>query len=165
MKKERRPRAWNSTAPARNAPLKRTGIKRKLVSRSFGSGTRKPPKQRKPIPKVNKERIAKRQASYRQKLAAYRKSETYKAVEARAGGQCERLITIDVDPFNPQLGQETIRCPATRAAGCRLTHNHLRYTLRFGGAEILSDIEVLCDPHNIEYESQHPTRLHGRKRV
>lgn len=43
------------------------------------------------IAKVNPERQAKRRKSYAQKLAAYRRSETYRVVEKRAGGCCEAM--------------------------------------------------------------------------
>ena len=120
-------------APTRGAWINRTTKKRKA---------------RKALPKSNPERQAKRRKSYAVKLAAYKRSETYKAVEVRAGGMCEARFTL--------LGYPA-RCGATRIAGERLTHHHKTYA-RFGGKELPEDIEVLCDIHNAHAESQHPTR-------
>jgi hypothetical protein len=49
------------------------------------------------------------------------------------------------------------RCYADRRYGNRLTHHHKTYA-RFGGKELPKDIAVLCDRHNEEAESKHPTR-------
>jgi len=100
--------------------------------------------------KANPERQAKRRLSYAQKLAAYKRSETYKAVEARAAGRCER------SEFLSYLGT-AVRCHASRLLDARLTHHHKTYA-RFGGNELPEDIEVLCDRHNALAESAHPTR-------
>lgn len=115
----------------------------------FSSITSKP----KPIKKQNLERVAKRKESYRKKLAAYRKSETYKVVQQRAAGRCEFTVTYKT-PGTEQI----VRCDETTG----LQHHHLSYR-RMGGKEIPEDIQVLCKQHHAWIEStQHPTRKHGR---
>ncbi len=115
-------------------------------------------KVRKPLAKSNPEKQAKRRKSYAQKLAAYKRSETYKVVEARAEGRCEFSYPAVVDAVTgKQRGSDMKRCPAYRRDGSRLTHHHKTYA-RFGGKELPEDIEVLCRYHNEEAESQHPTR-------
>lgn len=129
--------------------MKRTPLKRKTAL-----------KARTPIKKANPERQAKRRQSYTKKLAAYRRSETYQIVEKRASGRCEH-----VEGFHALMlmaGLET-RCAARRAAGDRLTHHHKTYA-RFGGDELPEDIIVLCDEHDDEAESQHPTRKRDYRR-
>jgi hypothetical protein len=118
--------------------------------------TRKKPLKRSPIArktrmkKVNTDRQAKRRQQYRAKLSAYRRSETYRLVEARAGGRCEAW-----EPAN--IVHDSHRCYAERGHGSTLTHHHLTYA-RFGGAERPKDIKLLCNHHNALAESQHPTR-------
>lgn len=121
-------------------------------------------KSSKPIRKVNPERQAKRRAEYRKKLAAYRRSETYRLVEARAGGRCEGMDTVMYEACGPDYVMrpftvEPYRCYADRRYpdGTKLTHHHKTYA-RFGGKELPEDIIVLCDRHNREAESKYPTR-------
>ena len=102
-----------------------------------------------PLKKVNVERQAKRRKSYAQKLAAYRRSGTYKVVEARSGHQCENVIVLQGC---------RIRCPVH---GFGLSHHHKTYA-RFGGDELPSDMIVLCSSCHALHEAQHPTRRHGR---
>lgn len=112
-------------------------------------------KERKPIKQVNLERQAKRRSRYSAKLAAYRRSETYRAVEFRANGQCEAVVNIVHDAH---------RCKAKRARGYTLVHHHKTYA-RFGGAELPEDVIVLCQSHNEEAESKHTTRNRNYRRA
>jgi len=116
---------------------------------------------RTPLPKVNDKRQAKRRKAYNQKLAAYKRSATYRIVEERAGGQCEAIV-------RPEPGSTTkfapFRCGCSRANGDRLTHDHKRYGRQFGGNERPEDVEVLCDWHNARAESLHPTRTRDYRR-
>lgn len=113
-----------------------------------------------PIKKVNPDRQAKRRKSYAQKLAAYRRSATYKLVEARAYGECEATFPrMSLDG-----GAWIYKCAASRAKDYRLTHHHKTYA-RFGGKELPEDIIVLCDTHNEQAESQHPTRNRNYRRA
>lgn len=141
---------------AAGQPIPRTTISNRSTPLARGG----PPKRRKErIAAVNPEREKKRRQSYAKKLAAYKRSETYKLVEQRAGGRCE---------FSPPMwGFETgvIRCPNRRGEdGVKLHHHHLTYA-RFGGAELPEDIQLLCTGHHEAAESQHPTRKHftGRR--
>lgn len=114
---------------------------------------RKSALSRGPMKKVNPERQAKRRASYAKKLAAYRRSETFIGVEIRAGNRCERVE--DYGPFR------AIRCFNGRVSGHRLTHHHKTYA-RFGGQELMEDVELLCEEHHAEAEAAHPTRARPR---
>lgn len=110
-------------------------------------------KGRSKLRKVNPERLVKRRALYRKKLAAYRKSETYKQVEARSGGRCER--TWD---FAPSDSKGWVHDPVwTRCPFFAVVHHHKTYA-RFGGKELPTDIAHLCATCNALAESQHPTR-------
>ena len=122
----------------RKSPLRRSRMRR---------GT-------KPIRKVNPERQAKRRQSYAAKLRAYKKSATYREVEQRADGQCEKRIPLGGTRHTPA---SEIRCAATRQSGHVLTHHHKTYA-RCGGDELPEDIELLCETHNWEAEAAHPTR-------
>lgn len=119
----------------------------------------KPPKRTamlrstKPIPKSNPARQARHDAEYRRKLAAYRRSETYKIVAERAGGRCE--YTWEHVGWT---GDRTMRCPATD----KLHHHHRRYGRQFGGNERPEDMLVVCEFCHALLESAHPTRRHGR---
>lgn len=116
------------------------------------------PRGTKPLPRVNVKRQAKRRDGYRQKLAAYRRSETYRVVVARAGGRCERMSTgVDV-------GGGVIR--RTHGLRCeyrgKLIHNHKSYA-RFGGDEQPDDMEALCPTCNDAYEAERRPWNRGRK--
>ena len=121
---------------------------------------RKRPLQRKtrlksgttPLPTVNPVRQAKRRQQQRSKHAAYRASETYRVVSARAGGQCEMAV-------KPMVGQGNapVRCPETSG----LAHHHVTYA-RYGGAELPEDIAVVCRYHHAQLEAAYPTRKRGR---
>lgn len=109
--------------------------------------------------------LAKRRGRYAVKLAAYRRSETYRRVEERAGGRCEAMDTL-VWEWSSKTGMakeattvEPYRCYADRRYpdGTKLTHHHLTYS-RFGGKERPEDIIVLCQRHNAEAEAH----LYGR---
>lgn len=120
------------------------------------------------LKKVNVARQAKRRERYRKGLAAYKKSECYKIVEARAQDACEGMDTTvhEWSAKNPVLTPKKVapyRCGAARYYGHRLTHHHLTYS-RFGGRELPADIIVLCDRHNREAEAKHPTRQRNYKR-
>lgn len=159
MSKPKGPRQWNSTLPA---TPKRPRVAKKAPARGINRTTtqRKGVKARKELPKSNPERQAKRRKAYAVKLAAYKRSETYRIVEARAAGRCERICSAGpeiVREFTGVARTEYWRCEASRVAGDRLSHNHLSYA-RLGGNELPKDIEVLCDRHNELYESQHSTR-------
>lgn len=120
----------------RKTPLQR---KTRLVAKHTNG------KPRTPIKKVNVARQAKRRRAYAQKLAAYRRSETYQVVKARAGGQCEAFL----------FG--LVRCCE------RGTQHHHKTYARFGGQELPEDIIVLCADCHAEVETRdHPTRRHGR---
>lgn len=133
--------------PARTAKPKRIARTARLKR-----GTKK-------IPKVNPAKQAKRRRGYRVKLAAYRRSVTYKLVEARAGGRCERVMTMLPWPHEQRCHMRRDGEGVYFAFGAkqRLTHHHKTYA-RFGGKELPSDIELLCDAHHAEEEAKHPTR-------
>lgn len=123
-----------------------------------------------PLKKVNPARQAKRRQQYYKKLNAYRASDTYRVVEARAAGMCEKVAgtrsyssTVYDVPAGWWANGLTYRCCERRENGARLTHHHITYA-RFGGKELPEDVIVLCDRHNAEAESQHPTRNRNYKR-
>ena len=107
----------------------------------------------KPLPKKNDAKRGRKRSLYAKKLAAYRKSETYKAVEKRSGGRCERILTARIEGPYVLPQTLTIRCLNKRSDGLKMVHNHLTYA-RFGGHELPSDIELLCPSCNALYESQ-----------
>ena len=160
--------------PERSLPAKRTPIKklsakqrttREAKGETFLRSTIKPKvsagfsgeRRKKGIKKENPVRKAKRKASYAKKLQAYRRSETYQQVEARAEGRCERVVWYVVDGK-----KQSIRCGATREDGHKLTHNHLTYA-RFGGDELPQDVELICEVHNAEYETAKRPWNRGRR--
>lgn len=155
MKEPKPPRRWNSTL--RVTPKKPRVAKTSApTSRAWiNRTTTQPAKPKKALSKSNPERQAKRRKAYAVKLAAYKRSETYRIVEARAGGRCERREDATDLSGAPLKGW--LQCTNSRADGLRLTHNHKTYA-RFGGKELPEDVELLCDHHNTLYESQHPTR-------
>jgi hypothetical protein len=110
----------------------------------FSSITKKPTTK---IRAVNPEREAKRRKEYAKKLAAYKRSDTYKVVQRRAAGQCEfeiaviRRLCFEGEELG--MGKYKARCPETE----RLQHHHLDYH-RFGGNELPEDIQVLCKAHH-----------------
>ncbi len=129
--------------------MKRTRLQRKTrLTAKHANGRPKTP-----IKTVNAERQAKRRKSYAQKLAAYRRSPTYKIVEARANGLCENQIDIATNgvPFR-------INC----LGGRPLQHHHKTYA-RFGGQELPGDILAVCADCHARIEAQHPTRHQGRR--
>jgi hypothetical protein len=95
----------------------------------------------------NTERRKRKRTEYDEKLRKYRRSATYRAVKARAGGQCEWTA--------PHSGR---RCEQTEF----LEHHHKRY-LRFGGDELPNDVIVLCRTHH-QYEDRHKLRGRGGRR-
>jgi hypothetical protein len=117
-----------------------------MKPRSHWIGEGKP---KKPLPRVNVARAEKRATGYRAGLAAYRKSEAYRVVEARAGGRCERV-------------RDGVRCTESRENGDKMTHNHTSYQ-RFGGRELPSDVELLGPACNAEYEAARPWRRRGTR--
>ena len=120
--------------------MKRTPLQRK--TRLTAKHSNRTP--RTPLKKVNVERQAKRRKSYAQKLAAYRRSETYQIVKARANGQCEAK-----------------HYPEGRCLGPAEHHHHKTYA-RFGGHELPEDMLDVCLTCHGLAESQHPGRRHGR---
>lgn len=160
-RRKKRPRKFNSTLPV-VADAKRRPKKPLPASNR--------PRRSKGLKKVNPERQAKRRKAYAQKLAAYRRSETYRLVEARAGNRCEHFtytttLTMLGDKQHPDFPPVygIVRCCTHRAEGTTLTHHHKTYA-RFGGKELPEDIIVLCDRHNAEAESKYPTRNRGWSR-
>jgi hypothetical protein len=122
-----------STPPRKLSP--RTEAKRKAAGEKVIRST---------VPKQSAKAADRKQRksdSYRKKLAAYKRSETYKIVQARAGNQCEQRDGV-------------IRCgngPGWN--GVTLHHHHLTYA-RLGGKELPEDIRVLCKPHHEEAEAK-----------
>lgn len=119
--------------------------------------------KRQAIKKVNPDRLAKRQKSYKQKLAAYRRSETYQIVEARAAGQCEMTKPLGFSVGHDSHGAggtNVLRCQSVED-GKKFGHHHDTYA-RFGGDELPEDMRKLCDPCHATEEAKHPTRRHGR---
>jgi len=131
--------------------MKRTPLQRKTrLTAKHSNG-----KPRTPLKKVNVERQAKRRKSYAQKLASYRRSETYKIVKARAGGRCEQ--TVDLFLFaEPGGSVETQRCDLP------VKHHHHKTYARFGGKELPEDMIAVCEGCHRVLEILHPTRRHGR---
>lgn len=134
---------------------------------NVGSHSRPDAKQKrrkpvKPIKKENPERQAKRRKRYSTKLAAYRRSETFKVVEKRANGRCERQTRHEMGLRDscgyPRRDVQLVRCHETEG----LQHHHLGYA-RFGGGEIPTDIQVLCPRCHAIEEAKHPTRRNGRR--
>lgn len=121
------------------------------LSRSIPLRSGKGPSRTTKMVKLNVGRAKKRDAEYRRKLAAYRRSETYTIVEARAGGRCEQVRWMGEPVAFP------VRCGETDG----LAHHHLTYA-RFGGQELPRDVIVLCPVHHDREESLRPTRRHGR---
>lgn len=93
---------------------------------------------RKPLRKVNPERLARRRAKY----AAYLRSPEWKAQRkaalARAGHQCEQ--GAETAPYD-------LRCPETT----RLHVHHMSYARL--GHELPKDLLVLCKRHHEEVEA------------
>ena len=100
--------------------------------------------------KANPERQEKSKARYAKQLAAYRKSETFRIVKARAGGRCERRGNPNFPDFRPDG-----RCIAVQSDGIPMHHHHKTYA-RFGGSELPTDIELLCEWHHNEAEALKP---------
>lgn len=101
---------------------------------------------------VNPDRQRKRRTRRQQLHQAYRRSETYRIVAARAGGRCEYV--------QPQSGR---RCAETEL----LEHHHKHY-LRFGGDELPEDMLVLCKTHHHYVEGRdhsHRNRQSYRRAV
>lgn len=102
---------------------------------------------KKPIPKSNPRKQAKRKAGYRKLLAG----KEYKAARAeafnRAGFQCERIIYLE-----PAV---SLRCLATE----ELQAHHIRYP-KVRRLEA-SDLQILCKPHHemAEAAKMHKTRM------
>lgn len=109
--------------------------------------------KRKALPKKNVERQQRVAVIRRQKHAAYRRSDCYKAVEKRAGGRCERWQDAGPVVVDGKVYRSVMRCTNRRLPGCRMTHNHKTYA-RYGGHEQPSDMELLCPSCNALYESQ-----------
>lgn len=141
------PRSESDRLTARIASSRKLNANRKPIPRSS------PPSRTAPPKRENKERKAKQVLIRRQKHAAYRRSETYKAVEARSGGRCERLVNVAAYEFEGKLYPVWVRCPNKRSDGLRMTHNHKTYA-RYGGNERPEDMELLCPSCNALYESQ-----------
>jgi hypothetical protein len=91
-------------------------------------------KTKTPIRKRNPERQAKRRSGYAKKLAAYRRSKTFKIVESRSDGCCEAQIRT----FDYCGNAQVHRCGALAVA-----HHHQTYA-RFGGDELPTDIIAVC---------------------
>ncbi len=128
---------------------------------------------RKAIAKSNPEREAKRRKTRRTKHAAYKRSETWREVEQRAGGRCEAAVRLDwfeveAPSFKPPswfhlhvLSETWQRCENTS----RLQHHHLTYA-RYGGDELPDDMLVCCPRcHGWLEKVNHPTRKNGRAHV
>lgn len=118
------------------------------------------------IKKVNAERLAKRRKSYAQKLAAYKRSETYRIVEARAEGRCEGVTRYEnawKDSCGyPRRDVQHVRCHREEeSGGKKFAHHHYTY-VRFGGNELPGDMRKLCDPCHAVEEAKHPNRRRGR---
>lgn len=136
-KRSPRERQFNSSLPKSAAPTLQRGGK---------------------IKPRNEKQSAKRRERYSAKLAAYKRSETYKIVEARANGQCEFIVT----PDSRSITQfDAHRCFVTRTKETPLAHHHRTYS-RFGGDELPDDILVLCEHHHAIAEAAYPHRRHGR---
>jgi hypothetical protein len=131
---------------------------RKLATSRRLTEHRKPlKKSSKPIPKQNADRAKRRRGQYAKKLAAYRRSECFKIVEARAGGRCEESPRMWGFPAG------VIRCPNRRGEpDVVLHHHHLTYA-RFGGKELPEDIRVLCTGHHEAREAKARPQNRGRK--
>lgn len=142
---------WRTVRPS---PLSGSSIKK---GRDKNAKQAKP---RKAIAKENPERQAKRRKRYSAKLAAYRRSETFRVVEQRAAGQCEAEVQrgLLVGGVVPDSLWPWRRCTITEG----LQHHHKTYS-RFGGDELPEDIAVLCEVHHALIEAQHPTRRNGRR--
>lgn len=106
---------------------------------------------KKQVKKVNVARQAKRVVSYRKGLAAYKKSFTYMIVKARADGRCEWIYREFFIGGNEDCA---VRCPETEG----LQHHHLRYSLRFGGNELPTDMLVLCKSCHRREEAAKPAK-------
>jgi hypothetical protein len=110
--------------------------------------------------KKNPTRQAKRRKTYAQKLAAYKRSETYKFVEARAAERCEHIRKVKM------LCSWKGECPQYEFAYQRcvgssfLQHHHKTYA-RFGGKELPSDVQLLCQYHHEQAEAAKP--VHRRR--
>lgn len=104
------------------------------------------------LPAENPEQLARTRAGRKRKHSAYRRSETYRIVADRAGGQCEHVH----HPF-PHEPEVAFRCTETED----LEHHHLRYNKwRYGGNELPSDLVVLCKWH---HRALHPNKRPGRR--
>jgi hypothetical protein len=148
--------------------MKRTPLTRKPALRSKRTAL-----TRTPLAKVNPARKKKRRLSYARGMAAYRKSQTYRDVEARAGGRCEnRVVTRSLVSGTPGAAASWWTGPVwpgptyeERAQRCQysgpLAHHHKTYA-RFGGRELAEDMLAVCPACHALLESQHPTRSHGR---
>jgi hypothetical protein len=131
-----------STPPRKLSP--RTEAKRKAAGEKFIRST---------IPKQSAkaaDRKRRKSDSYRKKLAAYKRSETYRLVEGRAANRCEAT--------GPAWGFGTTyteRCGVLRGGvhEGKLHHHHLTYA-RFGGKERPEDVQVLCTYHHEKAEAK-----------
>lgn len=139
-------RVWNSTL-----------VRRAELARGKG------PSRKTKLKAVNVDRDRRHRREYDRKLSAYRRSETYRVVDARARGRCEGRVTafrpFPTPPFPHGVLEVETRCTATEG----LEHHHRTYA-RFGGQELPEDVAVLCRScHAREEQLNHPHRRHGRR--
>jgi 5-methylcytosine-specific restriction endonuclease McrA len=85
----------------------------------------------KPIAQVNTDREARRRKTFRAFFSTSFWRELRERVLERDGYRCVNVI-------------DGIRCPNCRVSGVKLIANHKTYA-RFGGAELLEDVETLCE--------------------
>jgi 5-methylcytosine-specific restriction endonuclease McrA len=98
------------------------------------------PRSSKPIPKVNAAASARRRAAYRKYLA----SATWKRIRAQKLGE------------SPECEMQHAGCLLTE----QLTVHHTTYA-RFGGDELMSDLQTACRPCHNHHEALKGKRIHG----
>lgn len=138
-----KPSTLKRKKPLRSNPAKRLRSKTKLKA-------------------FNPEKSKKRRTRQQQKHEAYRKSDTYREVEARSGGRCEFSLRGDDvrDGFEWQFHplDGWIRC------GRKATQHHHRTYARYGGQELRADICHGCAECHKRFEELYKSYRRARRR-
>lgn len=79
----------------------------------------------------------------------------------RAGHQCEYIVASDFySPSSDTIEEFTVRCSVINPL-----HIHHKTNVRFGGNELLKDLQVLCSYHHRTIEARDFPHRHPRQRV
>jgi len=114
-----------------------------------------------PIAKANPKRQATRDREYQRKLAAYRRSETHRIVEARCQGRCEFYVAI-VDGV--RVARVTPKAGFVRCEQARVGHHHAKGYQRLGGKERPDEMIAGCFACHAFVDAWRLSRKSGRRK-